>query len=249
MKTGKMKTSINLKTRKMKNNYLKLVMMAAVMLSASIGFAQTTAGDITVGANAGLGTSGTTVKVIDNKGTVKYLQSNNGITTFTNTTPAGGVVTTWQLGGTLTTATTINTNGPNTLAIAGLEAEGGIAATAGGVAGYALVVQDGAGKLKKLYAADILAGAAITGIRTNATQTADATAVFNITVAGLPIITDGTGGGVANDFKLSVYRNGVKLRFGIDFTATAVNTLNILWNAVNLPIYNGDIIEIQYLSN
>ena len=41
MKTGKMKTSINLKTRKMKNNYLKLGMMAAVMLSASIGFAQT----------------------------------------------------------------------------------------------------------------------------------------------------------------------------------------------------------------
>ena len=108
MKTSKMKTSINLKTRKMKNNYLKLVMMVAVMLSASIGFAQTTTGNITVGANAGLGTSGTTVKVIDNKGTVKYLQSNNGITTFTNTAPNGGVVTTWQLGGTLATATDID---------------------------------------------------------------------------------------------------------------------------------------------
>jgi hypothetical protein len=248
MKTSKMKTSINLKTRKMKNKYLKLVMMAAVMLSASIGFAQTTSGDITVGANAGLGTSGTSVKVIDNKGTVKYLQSNNGITTFTNDTPSGGVVTTWQLGGTLTSETTITTDGTNTLAIAGLEAEVGNAAIAGGAAGYALVVQDGAGKLKKLYAADILAGAAITGIRDKFDILTTVNAAFNLTVPGLPIITDGTAGGVANDFKLSVYRNGVKLRFETDFTATAVNTLNILWDAANLPIYIGDVIEIQYLN-
>ena len=47
-----MKTSINLKTSKMKNKYLKLGMMAAVMLSASIGFAQTAPADAAT--NAGI---------------------------------------------------------------------------------------------------------------------------------------------------------------------------------------------------
>ena len=170
MKTSKMKTSINLKTRKMKNNYLKLGMMAAVMLSASIGFAQTTSGSIGKSANTTLGSAGGSVKVIDNKGTIKYLQSKNGLTTFTDLAPDGGVVTTWQLGGVLTDPTTITTDGTNTLNIAGLVAEGsGItgAATTGtlNTSGYTLVVRDeDTGALKKILAADILAGAAITGI-------------------------------------------------------------------------------------
>ncbi|MFB1038915.1 MAG: hypothetical protein QMC35_00475, partial [Polaribacter sp.] len=74
-----MKTSINLKTSKMKNKYLKLGMMAAVMLSASIGFAQTAPAD--AGTNAGIqkdAGAGESIKVIDNKGTIKYLQTNNG---------------------------------------------------------------------------------------------------------------------------------------------------------------------------
>jgi len=248
MKTSKMKTSINLKTRKMKNNYLKLGMMAAVMLSASIGFAQTTSGSIGKSANTTLGSAGGSVKVIDNKGTIKYLQSKNGLTTFTDLAPDGGVVTTWQLGGVLTDPTTITTDGTNTLNIAGLVAEGsGItgAATTGtlNTSGYTLVVRDeDTGALKKILAADILAGAAITGIRKNLPQTGDAIAPFDINVSGLPII-DAT-----NNFKLSVYRNGVKLRFGTDFTSTVAATLNITADATDLPIYDGDVFEVHYLN-
>jgi hypothetical protein len=266
MKTSKMKTSINLKTRKMKNNYLKLGMMAAVMLSASIGFAQTTTGDITVGANAGLGTSGTTVKVIDNKGTVKYLQSNNGITTFTNDTPSGGVVTTWQLGGTLTSATNIATGanefkitldrtaetaaGANdatqgTFIIDGVELESGAASTnatdgsSGTGTGYTFLVRDEAtGKTKKLLASTL-----ITGIRTDNTVGTFADTAFTITVSELPIID------TTNDFKLSVYRNGVKLRFGTDFNSLSPGGgLSILANTTDRTMYAGDIIEIQYLN-
>ena len=253
MKTSKMKTSINLKTRKMKNNYLKLGMMAAVMLSASIGFAQKTtsaaaATDFGKEGNTVLGAAGGSVKVIDNKGTIKYLQSKNGLTTFTDLAPDGGVVTTWQLGGVLTDPTTITTDGTNTLNIAGLVAEGsGItgAATTGtlNTSGYTLVVRDeDTGALKKILAADILAGAAITGIRKNLPQTGDAIAPFDINVSGLPII-DAT-----NNFKLSVYRNGVKLRFGTDFTSTVAATLNITADATDLPIYDGDVFEVHYLN-
>jgi len=252
MKTSKMKTSINLKTRKMKNNYLKLGMMAAVMLSASIGFAQTTTGNVAVGTNAGLGTIGTTVKVIDNKGTIKYLQSNNGITTFTNTDPgSGGVVTTWQLGGTLATATDIDLDGN----VFSLDQVTEIDFTAGGAAnqaaittsltsgatgitGYTFIVRDEAtGGLKKMKASDL-----ITGIRLEDVQAADATANVTINVTGLPVIVAGT-----NDFKLSVYRNGVKLRFDADFDALTVAELNIKANTTDFTIYVDDIIEIQYL--
>ena len=254
MKTRKMKTSINLKTRKMKNKYLKLAMMAAVMLSASIGFAQTTTGNITKqdGIINGTTNTGGTVKVIDNKGTIKYLQSNNGITTFTNTDPgSGGVVTTWQLGGTLATATDIDLDGN----VFSLDQVTEIDFTAGGAAnqaaittsltsgatgitGYTFIVRDEAtGGLKKMKASDL-----ITGIRLEDVQAADATANVTINVTGLPVIVAGT-----NDFKLSVYRNGVKLRYATDFNAGTADLLTITYDAVNLPMYTGDIIEIVYL--
>jgi len=265
MKTSKMKTSINLKTRKMKNNYLKLVMMAAVMLSASIGFAQTT--DTTdTGLNKGLG-DGASVRVIDNKGTIKYLQTNNGITSITSTAPGNKTTTTWQLGGTLTSATNIATGAnefkitldsspatatapgtQGTFIIDGVETvtvgaalttvDGEIANTSTNT-GYTFLVRDEAtGQTKKLLASDL-----ITGIRDEYTQgSTDATGNVDINVTGLPIID------ANNNFKLSVYRNGVKLRFGVDFTATTVDTLNILWDATDLPMYAGDIIEVHYLN-
>lgn len=45
--------------------------------------------------------------------------------------------------------------------------------------------------------------------------------------------------------KLFVYRNGVKLRSGTDFVATA-DTVTIT-QSVDIPMYTGDIIEIQYI--
>ena len=238
MKTSKMKTSINLKTRKMKNNYLKntlkLGMTAIFIMALGTANAQTTTG------------SGASVRVIDNKGTIKYLQTNNGITSITSTAAGNKTTTTWQLGGTLTEPTTIATDGTNTLNITGLVAEtNGIngAATTAGAAGYTLVVRDEvSGALKKILAADILAGAAITGIRDFSTMSSDAIAPFDLNVTGLPII-DAT-----NNFKLSVYRNGIKLRFTADFTSTVAGTLNITANATNLPIYDGDVFEVHYLN-
>jgi hypothetical protein len=243
-----MKTSINLKTSKMKNKYLKLGMMAAVMLSASIGFAQTAPAD--AGTNAGIqkdAGAGESIKVIDNKGTIKYLQTNNGITSITSTAGGNKTTTTWQLGGTLVDATTITTSATGTFTIDGEEfnlantevnASAAATTTDDTGTGYTLLVrEENSGQVKKMLATDL-----ITGIRKEYEQeTNDATENVAITVSGLPIID------VTNDFKLSVYRNGVKLRFGTDFTAKAVNTLNITWNATDLPMYIGDIIEIQYL--
>ena len=260
MKTSKMKTSINLKTRKMKNNYLKLGMMAAVMLSASIGFAQTTDATDT-GLNKGAG-DGASVRVIDNKGTIKYLQTNNGITSITSTAGGNRTTTTWQLGGTLTDATYIDASGA-IFALDGIELAAGAASTNAvdgevikgntttTAIGYTFLVRDEAtGATKKLLASDL-----ITGIRLEDIQASDATGDVDIVVAGLPNILAGES--LTTAAKLSVYRNGVKLRFGTDFTVAstpgalatdpAIISVLINYDAADLPMYAGDIIEIQYL--
>ena len=254
MKTSKMKTSINLKTRKMKNNYLKLGMMAAVMLSASIGFAQTT--DATDGSLNNVFGTGQSIKVIDNKGTIKYLQTNNGITSITSSSGGSKTTTTWQLGGALVANTNIATgdkdfkltinDGTNqgSFIIDGVELATGAAstdATTGSIGGtgtgYTFLVRDEVtGQTKKLLASDL-----ITGIRQEYSQAADATGNVAITVTGLPVLVSATSAA-----KLSVYRNGVKLRFGEDFVAI-VDLVTITYDAVNLPMYENDIIEIQYL--
>jgi hypothetical protein len=245
-----MKTSINLKTSKMKNKYLKLGMMAAVMLSASIGFAQTAPAD--AGTNAGIqkdAGAGESIKVIDNKGTIKYLQTNNGITSITSTAGGNKTTTTWQLGGELTNDTYINASGA-IFAIDGIALAAGAASTdaatndlagttgTGVGTGYTFLVRDEAtGATKKLLASDL-----ITGIRVEDTQGLDATANVTIAVMGLPILTAGTSAA-----KLSVYRNGVKLRFTEDFLNTTADQITIIYDAADLPMYAGDVIEIQYL--
>ena len=111
----------------MKNNYLKTGIIALIFTTATVVQAQdqdpTTISRQTDAAlgqvstsvvltpdvtnpNTVAGTPGATVqggaiRVIDNKGTKKYLQVQNGITQVTNTQPDGGVITTWQLGGQL----------------------------------------------------------------------------------------------------------------------------------------------------
>ena len=228
----------------MKKTILKLGMMVALMLSASIGFAQQTTGD--VGANEKVGKSSVlngTVRVIDNKGTKKYLQVKNGLTLLTDTTPDGGIVSTWQLGGTLTDDTYIDATG-KVFAIKGIKAldpatntTSDIAATAYDATGFTLLVRDEAtGETKKMLATDL-----VSGIRVEHNQTTDASADVAITVAGLPVLTAGT-----TFAKLFVYRNGAKLRSGTDFVATA-NTVTIKYDASELPMYSGDVIEIQYI--
>ena len=261
MKTSKMKTSINLKTSKMKNKYLKLGMMAAVMLSASIGFAQTTVTTDT-GLNKGAG-DGTSVRVIDNKGTIKYLQTNNGITSITSTAANNTTTTTWQLGGELTSATNIatganefritldniagNTNGTpsgkGTFILDGVELETGQASTdatdgsSGTGTGYTFLVRDEAtGKTKKLLASDLITGGQD---------------IIAITTDGQTVVaTTGLAAGIAI-YKVSVYRNGNKLRGVTDYGVSNVNEITLVPNSVapnDWSTFVGDVIEVQWVN-
>jgi len=211
--------------------------MAIFMLSVSVLSAQTTDSDLVGAAN------GDVVKVVDNKGTIKYLQTNNGITTITSTNAGNKTTTTWQLGGTLTEDTYIDATGAifAITGIAGIDpTDPGVenaAATAFNGTGFSLLVRDEVtGETKKLLVDDLLSG-----IRVEYPQVADAAADVAITVLGLPLLTVGT-----TDAKLFVYRNGVKLRNVADFAVTA-GTVTINYDATDLPMYTGDIVEIQYI--
>lgn len=237
-------------------NKLKLALAVFGITAIGTTTAQTTTGNVGKQAEAALGASTGYVKVIDNKGTIKYLQSTNGITQFTDNAPDGGIVTTWQLGGALTSATNITTGGnefkitisdavagppavpAGTFVIDGVVQETGTAATAAtlGTSGWTLLVRDEAtGQVKKLLADSI-----VSGIRLESPRTANATTgTTNITVNGLPVLNASTTAA-----KLFVYRNGAKLRYDTDFTVTADT---VTFNHTNVPFYNGDIIEIQYI--
>lgn len=84
------------------------------MLSVGIANAQTDPTNSTATSDASLskdGGDGVSVRLVDNKGTIKYLQTNNGITSITSTTAASTTTTTWQLGGSLTAETYIDVDG------------------------------------------------------------------------------------------------------------------------------------------
>lgn len=231
----------------MKNKKFKLGMIAVCMLSVSVLSAQTTTGDIAKQTDVVHGTSSTgAIKVVDNKGTIKYLQSANGLTTLTNTTN-DVTTTTWQLGGTLTSDTNIATGANEfkitldtggTFVLDGAIQETGIAsdATTVGTSGWTLLSRDEAtGEVKKLLPSDL-----VSGIIVEHTQASNASADVAITVAGLPVLD------AATSAKLSVYRNGAKLRIGTDFVVTA-GTVTITYSAADLPMFADDVVEIQYI--
>ncbi|WBX72834.1 hypothetical protein PG913_07930 [Tenacibaculum pacificus] len=61
-------------------------------------------------------------------------------------------------------------------------------------------------------------------------------------MAGLPALN------AASVNKLFVFRNGAKLRHTTDFDAlTTAGTVTITYDAADLPMYAGDVIEIQYI--
>jgi hypothetical protein len=117
--------------------------------------------------------NGVAVKLMDNKGTIKYLQANNGITSIILAIPGSASTTTFQLGGTLVDATTITTTNDETFTIDGVgfnlkstELNTDAAATAtsaiadGTVTGYTILVRDElTGKVKKMLATEIAKGA------------------------------------------------------------------------------------------
>jgi hypothetical protein len=238
-----MNKSLNLNT--LKNNYfkntLKLGMTAIFIMALGTANAQTTTGD------------GASVRVIDNKGTIKYLQTNNGITSITSTDTGNKTTTTWQLGGTLASNTDIDLAGntfslDQVIEIDGTSASAeNIAATttalvAGTTTGYTIIVRDEAtGALKKMLASDLIE-VGITELTSIDLETA-ATTVFT-GVAGLPANLPIS--------KVSLYRNGTKLRAGTDYTVTDANEINIITEAgdaglQDFNLFATDILEVHWI--
>jgi hypothetical protein len=220
--------------------------------------AQTTTGTITKQANVVYGTGGTgAIKVIDNKGTVKYLQAQNGVTVFTNTT--GEVTTTtWQLGGTLTDNTYIDVNGKvfgldkltlvTDMSTASSDAASGT--THGTGTGFTVLIRDEAsGAIQKVKLSDLLNVTA-----GHAVFTIDGTTY----VAGAsPISFDVSYGTTTtpalNVNKVSVYRNGIKLEAGpssdyvVDATAGKVNFIKVTPVPSDWQFLENDKIEVHWI--
>lgn len=240
----------------MKQNFLKLGLAFIAVLSFSLGNAQQTSGDVGAGENIGQSSAlNGTIRVIDNKGTKKFLQVQNGITLLTDVTPDGGIVSTWQLGGVLNNNTYIDATG-QTFSFDGLKlaaatdpaavaattqsiGSNGVAIAGSGTAstdtGWTVLIRDEAtGEMQKLLATDLVKSGQLT-----ATATADGTA---------PALADVSIPAVYQ--KVWVYRNGAKLVANIDYTvaAGAVTLVPSATAPNDWAIYNGDVFEVQWIN-
>lgn len=211
----------------MKKNYFlrTAIAVAFLVLVSNQGSAQTApGGDVTKSTN--------TVKVVDNKGTIKYFQSNNGITQITNTT-TDKTTTTWQLGGTLTDDTYIDATG-KIFGLKGLDLTASNASPDGASTGYTLLVSDDAtGKVERILATTLIqAGVAEKVLATDepASYTIAAT-----DLVGLPAVTN----------KISIYRNGIKLRQTDFALATGAITITA---TTDLPLYKDDVLEVTWIN-
>lgn len=218
-------------------NITKFALIAIFMLSVGVVSAQQTTGD--VGKSADGPAAGTTgyIKVIDNKGTKKYLQAKNGVTILTDATPDGGIISTWQLGGVLTDDTTIDASGA-VFAITGVKAidpvanpVSDIAATTYDSTGYTLMVRDEAtGETKKMLATDL--------IQSGHTKTDGSSLTIDLGI-NLPSFE-----------QVWVYRNGAKLIADTDYSiATSVVTLSPQANGddEDWALYSTDVIEVHFV--
>jgi len=232
------------KIKIMKNNYVKGGLLALMMTAGIAIQAQTiVAGDANLEKDAGDGVS---VKLIDNKGTIKYLQTNNGITSITSTTAGSATTTTWQLGGALTDDTFIDVDG-SVFALDGIELVDTATLSSstdatdqsdhGTGTGWTLLVRDEVtGAIKKLKAADLIESGSADYAAVAADEAAGTKA---ITVTGIP-------SDAADRAKIWVYRNGAKLIYGVDF-AVAADTVTVTEVVSSWDLYTGDQFEIQWI--
>lgn len=232
-----------------KKNFLKIAALTAVFALAGM-FANAQTNPTPVPA----------VKLIDNKGTIKYLQSTNGVTTITATAPDGtGVLHTWKLGGTLIENTYIGVDG-HIFGLNGLVLQTGDASTSAtsgtsgdpsavpGSAGWTLLVRDEAtGAINKMMVTDMVQSG------WSAYQlTSDLVTDPEFTIPGI---------GLASFETIYIYRNGAKLVAGIDYiidldnnkitlipagTGTGATPANT-WTADAFTLYVGDKIEIHFI--
>lgn len=207
----------------------------ALALSTTASAQQTT-GDVTKEADIVEGTTvtGGAVRVIDNKGTRKYLQVKNGLTIISNTTN-DVTTTTWQLGGDLTDSTDIDFNS-NAFTLQNVPLNSGSAATAadadadgGGGTGFTVLVRNEAtGGIEKVLASSLIQ---------SGHEKFDATA--NQTAYPL------TGSPNLPSFEqVWVYRNGAKLIADEDYTV-AGSTVTLV--TTNFTVYANDVIEVHFV--
>ncbi|MGB0198916.1 MAG: hypothetical protein ACPF80_02640 [Flavobacteriaceae bacterium] len=206
-------------------NHPRSILLGGLMLFvSSLGWAQNTT-FVAKGSN--------TVKVIDNKGTIKYLQSSNGITTLTNTT-SDVTTTTWQLGGSLDDDVNITT-GLQEFKLTLLDSGGNqgtfvIDGIQTATSGYTLLVRESNGEVRELTTTDLIESGTETYTAVSADESADPTI---------------TATGVSTDVaQVWVFRNGAKLVAGTDYS---VGTDAVTLISTNYPIYTGDVFEIQWV--
>ena len=225
-----------------------LTMGLVLFLGTSVASAQQTTDFTKQGDNlaASATATNTSVKLIDNKGTVKYLQVANGLTSFTNTT-TDKTLTTWQLGGTLTANTYIDVNG-NVFGLDGIELVNSATASAStdaapgtthgsGATGWTLLVRDEAtGAIQKLMATDLIQS----GFADDVATDVEANTANAIVITATGILAS------MNRGKIWVYRNGAKLIYGTDFTV-ADDLVTVTAVANSWDLYEGDIFEVQWI--
>jgi hypothetical protein len=222
-----------------KSTLIKFSFLLALFLFTTVKMNAQSTADVAKAATA--------VRLIDNKGTIKYLQSNNGITQIVNTT-ADKTTTTWQLGGTLTDNTYIDVNGKIfglnkiDLVAAGTAAstdatDKSVGVATGTATGWTLLVrEESTGAIKKLMASELLESG-----ETTETALADDTT--------LEIDAIGVKAGASYKSRIFVFRNGAKL-LPTDFSvATDKVTVTAVTGAGNdaWTIYAGDVFEVQWL--
>jgi len=223
-------------------NILKFTSLLVLALVFSTASAQQTTGDVTKETDVDPGTTvtGGAVRVIDNKGTKKYLQVKNGLTIISNTTN-DVTTTTWQLGGTLSDSTDIDFDG-NAFTLQNVPLSTDTAATAsdadasdGGGAGFTILVRNEVtGAIEKILATDLIQSG-----HQLYTATVGQTA-YNVTTGGTPL---------PSYQQVWVYRNGAKLVANLDYTISG-STVTLVPNNTapnDWEVYAGDVIEVQFI--
>jgi len=232
----------------LQKQWTKIACVAFVIFAmATVANAQTASGtDILK--TAGKTNSGTAapVRLVDNKGTIKYLQVNNGLTQIVNTTNEV-TTTTWQLGGQLTENTYIDVNGKvfalDKLTLVTDATTASTDATSlsshGTGTGWTVLIRDEAsGALEKIKLSDLLQ-----------VQAGETTKTVDAAFITTPKITPSATTFPSDYAKVSVYRNGIKLLANTDYTvASGSATLVPNSTAPSDWVLNvGDVIEVHWI--
>ena len=221
----------------MKNKITLITICLIVGNSAFSQITNTSVKDTEVDYSSATAVQSGSIKLIDNQGTIKYLQVKNGITSLTNASASAGneTVTTLSLGGVLSTDTFIDASGV-VFGLKGSDQETGNAATSStlNTSGYTLAVFDEAtGEIKKL----LVSALDVVGASDRFVVAATPSTTYTVAIANLSL-TPG---------KTFVFRNGVKLTASgttPDYT-TSGSTVTI---DTSIPLFSGDIIEVQYIN-